>query len=166
MSIRRRTIARSVASSLLWVAAIITAYYVLPLEGGAVSSVALRVVLALVLVVGVSVAAVPSVRNHRFPVLRAVQLLAVVVALAIVAFASVYLLMSSNRPMAFSEPLGHTDALYFSLTTASTVGYGDIHAKSEAARIVVMIHMVTNVAVIGVVARVIAHAARQRVEER
>lgn len=163
---RRRLIARSVVAALAWVAAIVTAYYVLPWSGGGTGSVVVRVVLAVSLVIVVTVVAVPSVRRDPFPVMRALQLLAVVVSLAVVSFASVYLLMSANRPDAFSEPLGRTDALYFSLTTVTTVGYGDINAKSEAARIVVMIHMVTNVVVVGAAARAIINAAQRRVGDR
>ena len=37
----------------------------------------------------------------------------------------------------FSEPLTRTDALYFTVTVFSTVGFGDITAKTEAARLVV-----------------------------
>ena len=37
----------------------------------------------------------------------------------------------------FSEPLTRTGALYFTVTVFSTVGFGDITAKTEAARLVV-----------------------------
>ena len=92
------------------------------------------------------------------------QALATVVGFALVTFASVYLLMSIDQEQAFSEPLGRTDALYFSITTATTVGYGDISAKTEAARIVVMIQMVINVVVIGIAARAMLQVARNRVD--
>lgn len=164
MAARRWLIVRSAGSSIAWVAGIVTAYYVLPWNGGVGATVAVRVVLALALLVVVSITAVSSVLKDPYPVLRAFRALAVVVALAIVSFASIYLLVSSNDPAAFSELLGSTDALYFSLTTTTTVGYGDISAKSEAARIVVMIQMVANVLVVGVTARVLFHAARQRAD--
>ena len=86
------------------------------------------------------------------------------VALAVVTFASVYLLMSTRDASAFSEPLGRVDALYFSLTTATTVGFGDISARSSQARVVVMLHMVVNVVVIGVAARVLLSAAQRRID--
>ena len=36
----------------------------------------------------------------------------------------------------FTHPLTRTDTLYFAVTFFSTVGFGDIAAKSEAARVV------------------------------
>jgi hypothetical protein len=35
----------------------------------------------------------------------------------------------------------HTDALYFSMTILSTVGFGDIHATGQLARVIVTIQM-------------------------
>ena len=106
VSTRRRLVVRSIGASLAWVAAIVTAYYLLPWNGGGAAAVALRVVLAVVLVIAVSVASVRSVLHDPFPVLRAIQALGLVVALALVSFASIYLLMSSNDAAAFSEPPG------------------------------------------------------------
>lgn len=152
--------------STVCVAALVTVYYVLPWNDDRVGSVVVRTALSVVILIAATVLAVPYVFRSTSPVLRAFEAIAFVVGLAIVSFASVYLLMSTTSPTAFSEPLGRTDALYFSMTTATTIGYGDISAKSEAARIVVMVHMVTNVVVIGVAAKVIAHAARRRIGER
>jgi hypothetical protein len=144
----------------------VTAYYVLPWDGGAAASVAARVLGSLVTLVTVAVLAVRYVLQSTSPVTRAIEALAVVVGFAILSFASIYLLISSNDPAAFTEPLGRTDALYFSMTTVSTVGYGDISAKTEGARIVVMLHMLTNVVVVSVAARALLHTARRRAGTR
>ena len=48
------------------------------------------------------------------------------------------------------------------MTTLSTVGYGDISARSDSARVAVMVQMVFNVAVLGVAIRLIAGTARSR----
>jgi len=39
--------------------------------------------------------------------------------------------------VAFSEPRTRTNALYFTVTVSSTVGFGDVTARTEAARRVV-----------------------------
>ena len=70
-----------------------------------------------------------------------------------VAFAVFYLNLSARDPDAFSEPLGRTAALYFTMTTLTTVGYGDITARTDAARIAVMVQFLFNVAVIGTTAQ-------------
>jgi hypothetical protein len=60
--------------------------------------------------------------------------------------------------------MNRTGALYFTMTTLATVGFGDIYARTDASRIVVMIQMVFNVAVIGASAKLILGAARRGVE--
>ena len=59
----------------------------------------------------------------------------------------------------------HTNALYFTVTVFATVGFGDITAKTEAARLVVTGQMITDLIIIGVGVKVIAGAitrGRQR----
>lgn len=53
------------------------------------------------------VVAVRYVGTARYPMLGLVQALAAVVGLAVVSFAGTHLLISSNDPSAFSEPLDH-----------------------------------------------------------
>ena len=161
---RRRGIVRSVVVSAVSTTGIVTAYFLIPWEGRNGSSLYLRLAIALVVIVAVSVLAVRHVLRSEFPVLRAVEMVAVVVTFAIVVFASVYVLVSKREPSAFSEPLDRVDALYFSLTTSTTVGFGDINAKSDQARISVMVHMVANVVVLGVAARVLLNTARRRIQ--
>lgn len=126
------------------------------------SSTALRLVIALLLVTGAIAFALRSVLRSPYPILRAVEMLTAVVSVSIVGFASVYLVMSTADGNAFSEPLGHTAALYFAMTTATTIGFGDITPKTNSARTIVMVQMATNVLVIGVAARAMLRAAKHR----
>lgn len=159
---RRWLIARTFGVSVGALAVMLAVFYLAPWDGSAVGSVTLRIALALSIVVIVTVLAVQSLGRAEYPLLRLVEALAIVVGLMVISFASAYVLLSEGDAAAFTEPLGRTDALYFSLTTATTVGFGDISAKSEPARIAVMAQMVTNVVVLGVAARVLVHAARRR----
>ena len=106
--------------------------------------------------------AVRSVWHAEHPIFRAFETIATIVTLLIVGFASVYVATSASDADAFSEVLDHTGALYFALTTATTVGFGDIAPRSNPARIVVMVQMVANVVVIGVATRLLIGAARGR----
>ena len=54
--------------------------------------------------------------------------------------------------------LTHTDALYFTVTVFTTVGFGDITAKSEGARLLVAGQMVTDLIIIGIGAKIILGA--------
>ena len=93
--------------------------------------------------------------------IRAIDALAVSVTTMVVAFAVLYLNQSARDPAAFTEHLGRTDALYFTMTTLTTIGYGDIAALTGTARVAVMVQMLFNVAVIGTSARLIVSTARR-----
>ena len=62
--------------------------------------------------------------------------------------------------MRYSEPLSRTDALYFAVTIFTSVGFGDIVARSQPARVIVMIQMLGSLAFLGVGARVLVTAVQ------
>ena len=73
----------------------------------------------------------------------------------LVVFASVYYLIGKAQVDSFSEPMSKTDAMYFTVTVFTTVGFGDITAKSQVARTLVTLQMLFNLAVFGLVAKMI-----------
>lgn len=162
--VRRRLIARSALVSSAIVTTVLAAYFIVPWDPDGTWSVAARVLLSVGIPVAGTIIATTHLRRAEYPVLRAVELLIAIASSAIVMFASVHLVLSSHDAAAFSEPLDRIDALYFALTTATTVGYGDIHAQSDAARIVVMVQMVTSVVVLGSAARLLLTTARRRID--
>ena len=58
----------------------------------------------------------------------------------------------------FSQPMTRTDALSLTVTVLATVGFGDITAKTGAARLVVIGQMSTDLIILGLGARVILGA--------
>jgi voltage-gated potassium channel len=58
------------------------------------------------------------------------------------------------------------DALYFTLSTMSTVGYGDVHAASQLARGVVTAHLAFNLVFLGVLARLLQRQIGERTGTR
>jgi hypothetical protein len=54
------------------------------------------------------------------------------------------------------------DAVYFTVTVLATVGFGDIAAVTQTARILVTIQMLADLVLIGFVAKVLLGAAQQR----
>ena len=85
--------------------------------------------------------------------------MATIIPLFLVLFAWIYLTMSASSPGAFGGTLNRTGALYFTVTVFSTVGFGDITPKSDPARIVAMVQMLSDLAVLAVVVRLILGAA-------
>ncbi|MEU2064092.1 potassium channel family protein [Streptomyces sp. NPDC013455] len=150
----------AVARAVLITVGLVAAYYLLPLdERGTVGASALLVcgLLAVLLVFGWEVRVIARSPHPR---LRAVEALAATLALFLILFAGAYHLLDRTAPGSFSEPLTRTDALYFTLTTFSTVGYGDITARSQTGRVLVMLQMAGGLLLVGVAARVLASAVQ------
>ena len=162
-TIRRRAVIRCGATVVLSWVLLIGAFYVLPIghESGVRAFVRLGVDVAVVGAVfawqirRISVAALPE--------LRAVEALGIVIALFLVLFSGVYLAMSHESPFTFTRPLDHTQALYFTISVFSTVGFGDITPKTDTARLVVSAQMLLDLAIIGAAVRLIFNAARSRI---
>ncbi|UYM04787.1 potassium channel family protein [Solicola gregarius] len=71
------------------------------------------------------------------------------IAIATCFFALTYFLIEVNAPAEFDGLLTRTDALYYSVVTLGTVGYGDIHAVGQIARVATIVQVVFNLVVIG-----------------
>jgi hypothetical protein len=98
--------------------------------------------------------------GSEYPQLRAMEALGVIVVVFFVMFSSLYLSMSHSSRSTFTQPLDHMTALYFTVTIFSTVGFGDITARTDAARAVVTVQMILDLVLIGAVARLLLTAAR------
>jgi hypothetical protein len=158
------------ARSALVTAGLLAAYYLLPLDGGRTNATAALLALGLVGVVLFFAWEVVVIAHSPYPRLKAVEALASTLPLFLLLFAAAYYLLDRAVPRSFSESLTRTDALYFTLTTFTTVGYGDITARSQTARVLTMFQMTGGLLLVGVAARVLTSAIqtglRQQHRER
>lgn len=141
--------------------ALLTAYAVVPVDpqrGAAAPLLRLTAMLAVFAVVVLW--QVYSISRARFPGIRGAAAVGFVVPLFLTVFATVYHLQSFVAPDAFSEPLSRLDALYFTVTVFTTVGFGDIVPLTATARAFVMVQMLLNLVVLGGVLRLLFSAAR------
>jgi voltage-gated potassium channel len=157
---RRRLIARAVLRGLLATTVLVAVYYVLPDRAWS-ADVALRVVGGLVVFIAVTVWQVRIIAGARFPGIKAAEALGLVFPLYLLIFASTYYMMEHTAAASFNQQLSKTDALYFTVTVFSTVGFGDIVPKSEVARVVLIIQMLGDVALIGAGVRILLGAVRR-----
>ncbi|MEV4687427.1 potassium channel family protein [Microbacterium sp. LWH3-1.2] len=100
------------------------------------------------------------------PAVRAIESLAGFGALFLSLFAASYYVVAGADPRSFSDPLTRTDALHFTLTVVSTVGFGDIAAVSQVALIAVMAQMILNIILLGLGVRVLTRAVHLGVAKR
>jgi hypothetical protein len=153
----------TVLRSLAIVTLALVCYFLLPLRRDSDFTLAATTIVGVLAISALVVWQIGSVARSSRPSLRAVEAVVTTAALLAVVFASTYLGLSDQDPASFSEDLDHVGALYFTMTTLATIGYGDIVPTTNPARIVVMLQMVVNVAVLGVAVKVLAGTARARV---
>jgi voltage-gated potassium channel len=139
------------------------AYYVLPIGKESEIRAGLRLAVDIALVASVFTWQIGRISRAELPELRAVEALGIVVALFLALFSGVYLAMSHNSD-AFTQSLDQTRSLYFTVSVFSTVGFGDITPRTDAARLIVSAQMLLDLVVIGAGVRLIFSAARSRVE--
>jgi voltage-gated potassium channel len=161
-----RLVLRALLRALLTAALLVVLYYMLPV-GGALSASA-TVVLALgLLLFAIAIGwQLRAIVRSEYPGLRAIEALGVAIPLFLVVFASAYLLMADSQAGAFTEPLDKTDALYFTITVFSTVGFGDIAPRTAVARAVAMVQMLGDLVVLGFIVRVMFGAVKVGVQRR
>jgi voltage-gated potassium channel len=151
----RRSLLRSAGIVLV----LITAFCLLPLRGERWWVGAVVGVIAIIGTVPLTVRRVQAVRSAEQPALVAIEAIALLVTVLVLGFASVYYAMDV-RGEQFEGLSTRLDAVYYTVTTLATVGYGDIHPSGQAGRAVATFQMLMNLAFVGIVVRVLARAAR------
>jgi voltage-gated potassium channel len=160
-----RQIAAAVIRSLLSATSMVVVYYQAPLNRSITAWLVVWLIISTIALAGALAWQLRSIMKSDTTRLRAVETVAIGLPFLLVFYASLYALLSFNQPASFTQNLGRTDALYFTMTVFSTVGFGDIAPVTEAARIVTMTQMVAGLIAVGVVARLVVGAVK-RADER
>lgn len=155
---RRRLVRRSLLRSLGVVAVLLGGFAVLPLRGhrwwvGIGLGVALLVAIA-----PLTFSRLRKVLGSDRPVAEALEAVVQLFALLVVGFASIYFAMNRDGTQVEGVET-RLDALYFTVTTLATVGFGDLVPVSQAARLVVTGQIVSDLIFVGLVVRVFARVA-------
>ena len=147
-------------------AALVALYYLLPLDHASAPVAITILVTGLAGFIALVTVQVRSIIGSPFPGLRAVEALATSVPLFLLLFAATYVVLAALSAANFGTHLSHTDGLYFTVTVLSTVGFGDITAKTETARLVVTGQMIADLIIFGLAIKIIVGAVRRRREDR
>jgi voltage-gated potassium channel len=169
---RRRELNRKQARrALLWtvircfvgVALVFSGYYLVTFDDRRPTGnlAILEIVIGGVLFAVVLTVEVRAIAKAHYPVLRALEATVISLFLFIVVFASTYLTLSHVDEQSFSEHLNRTAALYFTIVTLGTVGYGDIAPSSQPARLVVSLQILLDLVFLAALLRVVVAAARR-----
>jgi voltage-gated potassium channel len=144
------------------ISVLVALYYLLPLEHSPTWGAVTILVIGLAIFIGLVSFQVRAIIRSSFPGLRAIEALATSVPLFLLLFASTYVVMAAMSASNFGGRLTHTDGLYFTVTIFSTVGFGDITAKTDAARLVVTGQMIADLVILGLAIKIIVGAVSRR----
>ena len=163
---RRRLVVSETARLGATIALVVAVYFVVPLDHGTHLGTLAEVALGVVVLVGIIAFQIRRIVRTDRPIGRAVEALVFSVPLYVLLFATTYFLMARAGQAAFGGPLTRADAMYFSSTVFTTVGFGDVSAKNEAARLVVTLQMWLDLVFLGLVGRILVHAIKFNQQHR
>lgn len=160
--------AKRVRRDLLALVAVLVSYYAAPV--GEISTTAGAIALSVLgLLGGLVVVAWLIVRQARRlvdsvpddPNVRADALLLLIFVI-VPLFSLGYFALEQADAGQFADLETKTDALYFTLSTLATVGFGDVHAVAQVARVVVMIQIAFDLVFVAAVVSVVSAHIRER----
>ena len=140
---------------------LVVIYYQLPLDRPSTPVAVTMLTIGLVAFTGLVAYQVRAIVRSKFPLLRGVEALATSIPFFLLLFAATYVVLATISAGNFSQPMSRTDAIYFTVTVFATVGFGDITAKTEVARLVVTGQMLADLIVLGLGVRVLLSAVQR-----
>lgn len=162
----RRQVLLASVRSLGTATLLVAAYYLLPMDSAFTATTVVLLTVGIAAVVVLLSWQIRRITLSPWPGLKAMEGMAITVPLFILLYATACFLLEHSAPGSFSEPLSRTDGLYFAMTVFSTVGFGDITARSETARLLTTGQITLNLLLLGVAARLLANAVQRGRERR
>jgi preprotein translocase subunit YajC len=157
---RRRLVARALLRPAVTAGGLGILYYQLPLGAQWSRGTAAGFLVGLVALLALIVWQARAIATAAYPRVRAIEALATTIAYFVFLFSAAYFIVASSQPAAFNETLTRTDSLYFTVTVFTSVGFGDIVAVTEGARVMVIVQMLGGLALLGAGARVLLSAVQ------
>lgn len=161
-----RQVAEALLRIVVAVGGLLLVYFQMPLGTDDLAVGLVAVAVGLVAFGAVFVRQVRRIRSAEYPMLRAVESTALVGCLFVVVVASIHYSLWLADHESYSEALSRLDALYFTVTTLATVGFGDITPTSTLTRTVTTALIVLGVALLGAGVRILIGVASQVNEDR
>ena len=160
-----------VGRSALALVGVLVAYYAVPVgelqSSWDVVFAALGLVAGLTAIVYVALRQVKVMAQYRQgdPSVR-LDVLVLLLVVVVPLFAVGYYAVEKGDPGQFADLDTKTDALYFTLSTLATVGFGDVHATGQLGRVLVTIQMTFDLVFVAALVTVLSAQLRARAAER
>ncbi|HEX5087926.1 MAG TPA: potassium channel family protein [Nocardioides sp.] len=137
-------------------------YFLAPIESEPEGGIVLRAVLAVLVFTGLAASLVIQIRLSLADESRRLDGLVTAIVCVWVVFALSFYGLADHQPGQVSGLDTKVDSLYFTASTMLTVGYGDVHATGQFARVLVLLQMLFDVVFVAAAAGTVsAHLRRQ-----
>jgi di/tricarboxylate transporter len=107
-----------------------------------------------------------EVRHQLVDADRRIDGLVIALMIAVLGFALGFYILAMRDPDQIAGLDTRVDSLYFTMATLLTIGYGDVHAVGQTARVLALIQMVFNVVIVATAASTITTRIRTQAEKR
>lgn len=164
--VRRRLVAVAVLRTVATVVVVVAVYFLVPMDRAVSGATAVKLGFGILALAVVGAWQIRQIMRSEYPGIRALQAVAFTVPVYILLFATAYYLMDRADASTFSQHLSRIDSMYFSATVFTTVGFGDITARSEAARAAVTVQEMLDLVILGLVTRLVVRAIQIGRERR
>jgi voltage-gated potassium channel len=148
---------------LLGVLGSLVVFYAVPVSTQeSIGRVALSVLLTLLGIAALAWAIVEQLRRQLRSRSEDIHTLLMLLALVAMVFALGYFVLEEHSPGQLRGVSTRTDALYFTISTLTTVGYGDVHAAGQIARVLVILQLLFDVVFVGALVSTVVGTVRSR----
>lgn len=162
-----RQLVMTVVRVLVAMVALVFAYFAFPTDDRDNAALGLMaVIVAVTIFAAVFWRQLRKIRSSDHPILRAAEAIVLVALVFIILMATVAAAFSYSDVDSYSEPLSRLDALYFTVTTLATVGFGDITPTAPQTRAFTIIQIVLGVVLLGVGLRSLVVMAQNVKQQR
>jgi voltage-gated potassium channel len=145
---------------------VLGAYAVVPTSDPFNTGSLARLSTVVVLLVGSAWVMIRQLRLSAFDGDRNIDGLLLAVVIMTVTFALTFYLLEMRDPGQVAHLNTKVDALYFTASTILTIGYGDVHAVGQTARVLVLIQMVFDVVFVATAATMLTSRLRRAASAR
>jgi voltage-gated potassium channel len=150
----------------LIMAVLVVAYFVVPVSNDLHRTTIARGAVTLLSLAALAYLVVRQLRLHLDDHRRKLDGLIVVIVLVMMVFSFSFYAIEQRDPTQFDGLDTRLDALYFTMASAATVGFGDVHAAGQFARGMVLTQMVFNVVFVGTAVALLSARIRAAATER
>lgn len=138
-------------------------FYCVPVNADeSVSRTTIAVLITLLGIAALAWAIVEQLKRQLRSRSEDVHTLVMLLALVAMVFALAFYVLHEHSPGQLRGLSTRTDALYFTASTLTTVGFGDIHAEGQVARGLVILQLLFNAVFVGALVSTVVRTIRTR----